>query len=200
MYHKRPAAYYVAEGRSICWGDFGDILVAGFDDGSGGTERIDLMRTGPFVPPVTFPSACVITESCRRLLDESDLQGVAYREVKKLKIVSIDWHLWDRGADLCDWQLPASEPEDYIYLREHDEALSQGIGPLWQLCPPERYVEYIFLSDRRRAINWDRSDCGDCDIFKKKGLSRELLLTPKARDWFASVAGEWISFREIETS
>src|SRR5688572_30077347 len=38
------------------WGDFGQILFSGYPVGE--TDgKIKLMRTGPFMPPITFPSS-----------------------------------------------------------------------------------------------------------------------------------------------
>jgi len=72
------------------WGDYGDILISGMWVGDG-----ELQRTGPFVPPISFPCTgdIVVTNESRRLLESSGLIGFLFRPVTKEHIVRLEWHL-----------------------------------------------------------------------------------------------------------
>src|SRR5262245_28569859 len=101
------------------WGDCGDILMHGFQ-ADGESEQMRLMRTGPFIPPITFPPlSCVVTDKLRGSMLSSGLTGLDFVPVIKHKIVKLNWEEWDRTIEPEPWQLPEREPEDYILRRRH---------------------------------------------------------------------------------
>ena len=53
------------------WGDFGMILISGFLWDVNVPDRYEVIRTGPFIPPVTFPSGfCVIVDAVKTELEQ----------------------------------------------------------------------------------------------------------------------------------
>ena len=104
------------------WGDYGSILVHGM---SLHLPRIDgiiqLERTGPYIPPVTFPgvSDIVVTDAVKREL-EIRLPALHFLPLIKKHIVRLDWQNWDPTARPAAPPI-TGEPEDYILKNPHDE-------------------------------------------------------------------------------
>src|ERR1700722_878900 len=91
---------YRLKAKDVPWGDYGRILVHGM---SSHLERIDgaiqLERTGPFLPPITFPAGDVLlSEDAKRAVEVSGLVGLTFRSVRKAKMVRLEWHEWNRAS------------------------------------------------------------------------------------------------------
>ena len=74
------------------WGDYGSILLNGLACDVD-AEQTRLKRTGPFVPPFSFPfyGGVVVTDSVKGTLETSDLKGVGdFRPVILEKAVSVN--------------------------------------------------------------------------------------------------------------
>ncbi|MEX0642069.1 MAG: hypothetical protein WD468_05180 [Pirellulales bacterium] len=138
--------YYQMGGTTFAWHAFGRILIAGFFDdpkdplvGEPVVNPVGkaLVRTGPFVPPVSFPIGhCVVTDSFRKELESSGLRGLAFAPVLKHHIVELHWEEWDRTKELEPWQLPESGLEGYFLDHAHSPQAAAAMGHLWELCPP----------------------------------------------------------------
>lgn len=119
------------------WGDYGEILFNGM---SSRLPRIDgqlqLERTGPYLPPITFPrrGEVIITEALRHQIESGVGGALAVRAVIKARIVAVDWEHWPRDR-LPDDLPPSREPEDLILQHPHDPVLSAAMGALWELDP-----------------------------------------------------------------
>ena len=62
-------------------------------------SALEVERVGPFVPPfdpLWMGDIPVVTDSFRRSIEASGLRGACFREVRKARIVRIDWRGWDR--------------------------------------------------------------------------------------------------------
>lgn len=128
---------YVLDKTEAPWGDYGDILVHGMSLHLGrAAGRIQLERTGPFMPPVTLPGVgdVIVTDAVRQAL-EREVPGLVFRPVVKARIVRIDWHTWDRTVEEPPEYPSTGDPEDYLLERPHDPALADQVGPLWELVP-----------------------------------------------------------------
>jgi len=59
------------------WGDYGVSLVSGDSDNTDGWRKglLQLYRTGPFIPQITFPGVgvIVVTDDLKRKMERSDL-------------------------------------------------------------------------------------------------------------------------------
>jgi len=84
------------------WGDYGEILMRGMTSHLPRTSEglLQLERTAPFVPPITFPGIgdLVVTNDFGQRLDSSGLTGLSFMPVKKARIVKLEWERWDRKA------------------------------------------------------------------------------------------------------
>jgi hypothetical protein len=131
IYVLSPAMHHVAH-----WGDYGDMLVHGVAQRPVEDGDLELQRTGPYVPRVSFPGICdvVVVEEIRGRL-QSHLPDLVFRRVRKSRLVRLNWHEWDTTEEeplICP---ESGEPEDYILGQPHDEALESEIGDLWELVP-----------------------------------------------------------------
>src|ERR1700683_4608615 len=118
------------------WGDYGRILFHGMSRHlrrSGG--RIQLERTGPFVPPMTFPAKgdIVVTDTIRAEIDAQSFVGVSFEPVDLARIVRLDWQRWDRGAAFPPVRPRGGEPEAYVLGGVDDRRLATQVGALWKL-------------------------------------------------------------------
>jgi hypothetical protein len=171
---------FQVEARRI-WGDIGAILTAGwFEDHQNG--KIQLMRTGPFVPPISFPpGTCVVTDDFRKQLEVSGLSGIAeYRAVIKHKIVTVvNWERWTLTDDLSASQLRRlapeylhmNEPEDLVIRRRHSPRTATQIGDLWEI-----------VAHSGTNIDFVRPAHG------------ALLVSSEAKQWLKAHVGDWVSF------
>jgi hypothetical protein len=186
---------YRLEGPKAPWGDYGNILLHGMsmhlarDKG-----KIQLERTGPFMPPITFPGAgdIVIKGWLRERLVQAGLKGVSFNTVIKKHIARVDWHLWDRSAAEPPEYPESGEPEDYILGQPHSESCSRMIAEVFELVPI-----VIAKIDRSHGFRVIRGSWGDVDIFQGHGAGFTFL-SERARDWFASTVGEYVSFEGVE--
>jgi hypothetical protein len=114
---------------------------------SGG--RLVLERTGPFIPPITFPGIAdiIVTDALRRALEQTSLDLPGFREVVKGRIVRLNWEDWDLGADEPELYPAGGEPEAYVLGREHNPQIAAELGDLWELLAVEK--PGLQLADRR---------------------------------------------------
>jgi hypothetical protein len=80
--------FFRADSRSIIagdWGDYAYILQNGMTMHSarmGG--KVALERTGPYIPPITFPGlSMLLTNEAREVLEHSELTGFEFLPVEK---------------------------------------------------------------------------------------------------------------------
>lgn len=129
--------YYILSAAKTPWGDYGDILGQGMSSHlARHNGLLQLERTGPFVPPITFPgiSDVVVTDDFKTNLENSELIGISFRPVIKARIVRLDWQDWSRTQEQPPEYPTSGEPEDYILGNAHDADLAERIGALWEIC------------------------------------------------------------------
>lgn len=201
-----PPSFFKISAHSIIpgdWGDYGDILqqgMAGRTDGVGGC--LELLRTGPYIPPITFPGIFefVLTSEARALLEHSDLTGCSFRPVEKKLVVELRWENWDLDADEPLEYPESGEPEDYIYGKPHSPEAAAALGDLWEVVfsrtarvmKPDK--PYTFDIDKEFLIDtstWDGSD-----IFGSKDVDY-VYFTERAQNWFFGQFGEYVDFEQV---
>jgi hypothetical protein len=179
------------------WGDYGAILIAGMSTHLPRVEgRIQLERTGPFIPPITFPLGdVVVTDDFRGRMEALELPGIAFRPVIKARIVEYHWEGWDRSSERVPEVPEGGEPEDYVLSRTHSPEIAESLGDLWELELPEdaeatsvRIGRGVF-EFRVNASTWQGAH-----LFRPKG-KRHAVATEKAKAWLQSIAGEWINYQ-----
>jgi len=177
------------------WGDYGEILIAGYpippfrDNG-----KLVLSRTGPFAPPISFPSYHIVVSTAFRSEFKSAFPNFRYRRVLKRKIVDIDWHTWDREADpeIYPW---GYEPENYLQANPHSESASDKLGDLWEvkvrIGASGRFDKELGLTISKESWNGD-------DFFWVSPKNIEIAIaTGKARQWLEKHAAEWVEFEDV---
>ncbi len=133
----RIVAYLLADPPTP-WGDYGSILWNGM---SAHLPRVDgklqIERTGPFVPAVTFPGlgTVVVRDALKKRLVASGLTGLSFRPVILARVVELHWENWDVNATHPAEYPEDGEPESYILDRPHAPRLAEEIGPMWELVP-----------------------------------------------------------------
>lgn len=175
------------------WGDYGHILTHGMSAHLSRTDKglLSLERTGPYIPPITFPGLnIVVTDELRRSLDTSGLTGFTFRPVHMARIVRLDWHLWDKSAAEPPEYGEDSEPENYILDRMHSESLAKQMSPLWELVAVKEVVA-VRVPSGKNALR--RKDIPSTDFF---GLGD--YVSPNARNWFEEHLGKHVDFASVE--
>jgi hypothetical protein len=163
------------------------MLVSGIsrrgDDGV-----LEVERAGPFVLPIDplwLGDILVVTDSFRRSLERSKLRGACFREVRKVRIVLFDWSGWDRDAEQPQELPPEGKPENYILSREHDPALAEQIGPLWE----------IYAEEALEATRADFARAPGYHVLSGSGV----VVSDRARKWLAAHAAEAIRTERIDS-
>ena len=177
------------------WGDYGSILRNGIFHT--GEQRLD--RTGPFVPPISFPAfsgTVIVTSESRQKLEASGMSGVGeFRPVLLGKVVLIDWQNWDKSRQLERDQLPYNgEPEEYILHNPHDAATASEIEPLWTWHPLR-----IGKVSRVKGVMRLEGIMGRHDVFRlcDDGWTK-IIVSENGMHRVRDVFGEWVAFEQIE--
>lgn len=185
------------------WGDYGHILINGMTAHLPDIDGIlQLERTGPQLPPITFPglSDVLISSTLRQSLDQSALGAFDYQEVHKARIVNLDWPSWDLDSDMPPIRPDSGEPEDYILDRPHCESCADALGHVWQLMLRDGAV----VDDdspqglRVHGETWN----GDNIFYGKKPsafFGRWILVSETAKTWLTQSFSEWVEFEKLPT-
>ncbi len=202
--------FYEIIGRAMTqWGDYGDILQHGMTDHLGPLNgRLRLERTGPFMPPITFPgiSDVVVSSAGRTLLKKSGLSGFTFKQVNKARIVKLLWHEWDLTADAPAEYPESGEPEDYILARRPSARVAGEMGDIWELLVPVT-ARTIILPRKKGEFFWrsylDLSSWNGNDISRgaaAPGGYGSVFVAETAKLWFEKNLGDFVEFRELSTS
>jgi hypothetical protein len=183
------------------WGDYGNILAHGMSarrSRVGG--RIQLERTGPFVPPICLPGIgdVVVTNDARLELEHQGFTGLSFAPVDKCHIVRSDWHTWDRSASEPPIYPASRAPEDFILGEPHDEATSRAIGPLWEVVLVEhgqRSSEATSIHPRKPIFTL-AFDTPPPAFFHARGM-RTIFVNGFARTWIEKCAGQFVWFEPV---
>jgi hypothetical protein len=191
--------FYTLDGPATPWGDYSDILISGMSEHlSRRKGLIQLERTGPYVPPISFPGMqdIVVTDAFKKQLEISGLTGVRFQPVVKKRIVHLDWHLWDKSIDEPQEYPEEGEPEGYILDRPHSPEMSKQIGDLWEVVLDEAAKTQ---RERRptRILLVASSVCGG-DLFRAEDVGYNYA-TEKAKAWLELHAKDHVSFKEVQT-
>jgi hypothetical protein len=195
---------YRMEGGRTPWGDYGRILMQGMSAhlGRDASGAIQLERTGPFVPPISFPGIgdVIVTDALKKELEASGLSGFSFRAVRLARIVKLDWQLWDMKAKAPKEYPSEGEPEGYILDRKHSPELAGKMAPLWEMVlqPGGREVRV-----QKGAHTWEvdifieSGSLKGLDLFRADSTSYNYI-SEKAKDWLEKHAREYVSFQQCE--
>ena len=179
------------------WGDYGSILVSGMtshlprESGS-----LQLERTGPFMPPITFPGIghIVVSDLTRRALGSSGLTGCSFAPAIKRHIAHLDWSAWPTDTPLPP-ELPIEgDPENYILERPHDPICAEALGDVWEV-QLEPHSETVRVLDAPAIVanTWDGTD-----LFHPRG-TRICAASERAARWLVERYPQWIEAYEMAT-
>lgn len=196
-----PSFYELAKSRLLeHWGDYGTTLCNGMlRTGEGGEQRLD--RTGPFVPPISFPAlsgVVIVTSEARQKLEASGISGVGeFHPLSLGKIVSVDWQKWDRSRPLDGNLLPyEGEPEEYILHNPHDAEAAARIGQLWTWHPLR-----IGQVSRLEGGMQLEGIIGMHDVFRLCDNGwRNIIVSENGMRRVRDVLGDWVTFKRIQSA
>jgi hypothetical protein len=192
------AGFYSLKRPELPWGDYSSILMHGMSCHLGRERgRIQLERNGPYVPPISFPGIgdIVVTDSFKRKLESSGLNGLRFQPVIKKHIVHLDWHLWDRSAEEPAEYPETGEPEDYILEQPHSQETSDSMGDLWEVVLETRIIITRGQDGMGLAVEPWRGE----DLFHARNVAYNCA-TEKAKAWFEENAGDFVTFKEVDVA
>jgi len=182
------------------WGSMGNILIHGFLWDEHFPDVYELVRTGPFVPPISFPSGyCAITDAVKEELKTMGFSGVELSELPLGKVVESDWHLRDRTQDF-DYSLVSdddeiSESEDLILVPEHCPDMAKGMPKMWLLRGVQVHFEWESYSDDLKTLSWTQSELNGWDFCSPSDSI--VFVSQRAKAWLQDRYGTWVEFEEF---
>lgn len=193
--------FYILGEPDVPWGDYGSILLSGMTSHLSREDGLlQLERTGPFVPPISFPgiSEIVATDTMKAKLETSGLTGFTFQPVIKRHIVHLEWETWNKEAPEPPLYPDTGEPEDYILLQPHSPSLAEEMEPLCEVVlQPTASVERVSVGPRPWDVeihvllsSWDGSD-----FFRANGVGYNYL-SEKAKLWLEEEVHDWVKFEE----
>ena len=197
--------FYTVRGPSF-WGDYGRILAGGIMRRSeNDSEPNQLLRTGPFIPPISFPfQHVVVTDGSRIELTQSDLGNLTFVEIEKFRIRKLDWEQWDRKSATPPKMPRGGEPERYVYGGWHSRAAAKAMGQIWELGLPAGAMTAgvrIRRDGRRKPGEriWDVMV--DVDTWRGEHFFRSInkghiIASEAGADWLSVHFGEWLTLTE----
>ena len=199
-----PPTFFKISGHSIisgCWGDYGDILQQGMGAHSKEVDgRMQLERTGPFIPPITFPGlrGFVLTSEARSMLESSEFTGYSFKPVDKKLIVELHWEDWDLNASEPAIYPETGEPEDYILGQPHSSEAASALGDLWEVVVPKTVsvLRQRRIVESYKELSIDSSTWDGADIFASNDVGYTFF-TERAQNWFFGHFGEYVDFQEF---
>jgi hypothetical protein len=190
-----PERLFVLKEPPSLWGDYGYILTQGMAERTPDKSLL-LYRTGPFIPPISFPSLTpVVLQIVRDQLEPHAFTGFEFRRVSKRRIVRLDWRNWDLSAKTPPELPETGEPEDYILRGKHSVATARELGDIWEMyIPPTPGLQISGGSDFDPAKYCGQDICKMCD------LGGYTYVSPRLRDWLQSNYPDWVRFQPANPS
>jgi hypothetical protein len=197
--------FFKVDGPNL-WGDYGDILVHGMTAHLPRKDnRLQLERTGPFMPPITFPGIgdVLVTDAFRSELAQSPFASLQYCPVVKARIVRYPWEKWDRTAEEPEEYPESGEPEDYILSRPHSPKTAEALGDAWQVVLPEGAA--VDTQPRREKWGYDirveTSTWNGNHMFWGRKHSNDsgswVIVTELGKNWLEDRATGWVRFESL---
>jgi hypothetical protein len=193
----RPIRMYMPKAAGF-WGDYGRILINGLGDRENGLVAVN--RTGPFIPPISFPDGAIVVSDAFRGLLAKEFSGLKFQPVIKKRIVLLRWERWDRTAPSPQRPPAGGEPENYILRRGRSEKADDEMGPIWELVV-HPVLQYRSLGGWKDGyVYYVLRDSWNGDHFVSLAHPRGFIIpvvTDAAKQFLELHAGEWLDFKEV---
>ena len=194
--------------KADLWGDYGDVLTSGYAAREPATCNLLLNRSGPFVPPISFPDSnfgrvLVVTDSLRQQIEAETFGSIGFKPVVKERIVHLpyEWEKWDRNADLPRVIPEGGEPENYIMDQSHSDEIAAQMPILWEAVPPVLHCdvecEDTFSFDKPEKCYFTPSGEQYRGLFRNREDWFDLIADKPTKQWLAKTAGEWLTFAPL---
>jgi hypothetical protein len=182
------APLYTLKSAEPPWGDYGSILWHGLvEEASSDAAPLVLYRTGPFVPPISFPwPTVVVTEAVRAQLCGEDFRGYVFRRVEARRVVELSWEQWDSNADDPREYPAGGEPENYLVHGRHSVRAASAFPSLHELHVPETSG----LQLEGGAV--DPAHYSGEDICRGNRFGY-IYVSERLKDWLEREVGSWIA-------
>lgn len=186
--------------RLGAWGDYGSVLSNGLDLSTARQGPLRLGRTGPFVPPISFPSisgVVVVTDHAKRQLESCRCSGVGeFDRIEPEKVVFIEWEKWDPTKGIPGEQLPFNgEPEEYILHNPHDQAVAAKLGDLW-IWRPEQ-IGTVLRSNGTVRLEGVRSS--QRNVFRLRDASfTRIIVNEEGKSELEKIMGDWMTCAPVK--
>jgi hypothetical protein len=184
-----PVRLFVLKTPPAPWGDYGRILMQGMAERAPDGSLL-LFRTGPFVPPISFPGwTPVVTQSVREKMEPMGFTGFEFERVSKRRIVRLDWRKWDVEDGPAE-QPETGEPEDYILRGKHSAETARELGELWEMRVPATPGLQI-----HGGSDFDPAKYRGQDICRSSDMGGYTYVSQRLRDWLDANFSEWVQFK-----
>ena len=193
---------YLIDGGEPPWGDYGDILIHGMSAhlGRNADGTIQLERTAPFIPPITFPGIddIVVTSEMKAAMEAEGLRGVSFKPVDKTLIVDVPWHTWDLDAEDPPYYPEDGEPEGFILDKPHSPELAEQLGEIWEVVLEDGAE--MKRAEMNDDTTWDshfyyvEGSWNGNDLFTVEE-NRYMYASARAKLWFEENYPKWTSFK-----
>jgi hypothetical protein len=202
-----PPALFKISSRSIIpgeWGDYGDILQHGMGAHSARRDgRMQLERTGPYIPSVSFPGlrGFVLTSAARLIFESSGLTGCTFQPVDKRLIVELHWEEWDLNAPEPATYPETGEPEDYVLGQPHSPEAAEQLGDLWEVTVPPtvRVLRLRPIVESSKELTIDSATWNGADIFASSDVGYTFF-TERAQAWFSENFRRYACFEQFQAN
>ena len=183
--------------HKIPWGDYGAVLFNGsLSRVADSTQQFGLIRTGPYVPPITFPdhgAETLVTQDVRAKLESSGLRGLTFIPAAYDRVIRSDWHRRARVPRalrvLTPLRLPEGGEPESLLEGEHASDIAVRMPPL--------YVARGHLVERGDVSTFPT----DSDFVSVNLGYRQfpLYASDRARDWLLRHMGASLAFNRRES-
>jgi hypothetical protein len=195
-------AIYIIDGADAPWGDYGNILIHGMSNHlgrrGGDDGPIQLERTGPFVPPITFQGSghILVTDEMKHQMEQAGFRGITFRPVEKAHIANVEWHEWDLDAEEPEYYPEGGEPEGYILNEPHSAKLAASIGTIWEvvLSDSAQVTRHTDPTSHETTFSYVEGSWNGNDLFSV-AENYYKYTSARAKAWFEQHAGMWVSFQ-----
>ncbi|MCE9531014.1 MAG: hypothetical protein K8T89_07805 [Planctomycetes bacterium] len=197
---------WVVKQRNL-WGDFGTVLISGNAHRETPTGPLLLHRTGPFLPPISFPwmraggHRIVVSDEFRRQLESSGSADLQFGPAVKSRIIKLTWDKWDLAAEGPE-QYPDGEPENYIEDKPHNARAAAAMPKAWEFLPPLVPIRVRELQNPQGGFLDKYGAYSDQvefpSLFTDHAEYGELIINDATRKWFESRVEEWVTFCDVE--